>query len=435
VTVERWRNWGRNVVVDPHHVEMPRDEEEVVDLLARAEREGLSVRPVGAGHSFAPIAETRGVTVRLDRLSGLRWVDPKGTVVCVRAGTRLRDLTPLLAAHGLALENMGDIDTQTLAGAISTGTHGTGADLTGLAGQVRGLRLVLADGSVADCSEVERPELFQAARIGLGAFGVLTEITLKCVPSFRLAADEHPEPLSQVLESFDEISSSAEHVEFYWFPHTTTALVKSNRRVPPDGPGRPLPRWRTILDDEVVSNGVFGLACAAEWIAPPVVPFVNRAAAKLVSVREFTDDSAAVFTSPRRVRFREMEYAIDRAAVPGAIGAIRDLIAGAGWRISFPLEIRTAAADDVWLSTAYRRPTAYIAVHRYFREPFAEYFLAVQDILLQYGGRPHWGKLHTLGADRLRGRYPRFDDVVAVRDEVDPGRRFRNDYLDRVLGS
>jgi FAD-linked oxidoreductase len=435
VTSDRWRNWGRSFVADPRRTEIPHDEEEVVALLARAERDGLPVRPVGAGHSFTPLAQTDGVTVRLDRLSGLRTVDHATGAVRVRAGTRLRDLTPLLAAHGLALENMGDIDSQTVAGAISTGTHGTGRDYVGLAGQVTGLRMVLADGSVSDCSPTQQPELFQAGRVGLGALGILTEVTLRCVPSFRLAADEHPEPLAHVLANFDVITSSAEHVEFYWFPHTTTALVKSNRRRPADASGGELPRWRTILDDEVMANGVFGLTCAAGWIAPQVVPLVNRAAAKLVGAREFTDQSAAVFTSPRRVRFREMEYAIDRAVVPEAIRDIQTLIARQGWRISFPLEIRTAAADDVWLSTAYQRPSAYIAVHRYFREPFTEYFLAVQDVLLRYGGRPHWGKLHTLDADRLRQIHPRFDDWIAVRDAVDPGRRFRSPHLDRLIGT
>ena len=183
-----------------------------------------------------------------------------------------------------------------------------------------------------------------------------------------------------------------------------------------------------------MSNGLFALTCGAGWLLPQIIPAVNAAAANLVSVRRFTDDSHAVFTSPRRVRFREMEYSIEPDAVPAAIAEIRELIAQHGWRISFPLEIRVAAADDVWLSTAYRRPSAYIAVHRYYREPFAEYFLAVEHILLGHGGRPHWGKLHTLTAVQLRERYPRFDDVRAIRDTVDPEGRFRNAYLDRVLG-
>ncbi len=403
-------------------------------MLARAERDGLTVRPVGAGHSFSPIAATDGVSLRMDLLSGLRAVDTATGLVTLGAGTRLRHLPALLRPHGLALQNMGDIDTQTISGAISTGTHGTGSDFTGLAAQITGFRLVTANGQAVECSAATRPELFAAAGIGLGAFGVLTEVTVQCVPSFLLAADEHPEPLSAVLENFDEIASSADHVEFYWFPHTDTALVKSNRRLPADAEPQPLPRWRAVLDDEVMSNGVFALTCSAGWLAPAIVPGINTVAAKLVSVRKFTDDSQVVFTSPRRVRFREMEYAIDRDFLPQAIADIRKMIGSKGWRISFPLEIRVAAADDVWLSTAYQRPSAYVAVHRYYREPFAEYFLAVQQILLGYGGRPHWGKLHTLDTEQLREKYPRFDDVCAVRAAVDPGGLFRNDYLDRVLG-
>ncbi|SDO50786.1 FAD-linked oxidoreductase [Nakamurella panacisegetis] len=427
-----WRNWGRSVLAHPTSIETPRDETEVVALLSRAAGDRRRVRPVGAGHSFTPIAATDGVMVRLDALSGVRRVD--GHEVTLGAGTRLRDLPALLRPYGLALENMGDIDTQTVAGAISTGTHGTGTAFAGIAAQVTGLRLVLAGGGVVDCSGTVRPELFQAARIGLGAFGVLTEVTIRCVPAFLLAADEHPMPLAPVLEHFDQITAGADHVEFYWFPHTDTALVKSNTRLGLESGRRPLPRWRSTLDDEAMSNGLFAATCGLGWLVPQVVPTINRVAAHLVSTRTFTDDSYSVFTSPRRVRFREMEYAIDRDAIPEAIREIRTLIQRKGWRISFPLEIRVAAADDVWLSTAYGRPSAYVAVHRYHRDPFAEYFLAVQEVLLAFGGRPHWGKLHSLGHEQLRARYPRFGDALAVRDTVDPDRRFANPYLDRVLG-
>src|SRR6185312_15210201 len=316
----------------------------------------------------------------------------------------------------------------------ATGTHGTGAGFTGLAGQVVGLRIALADGSVVDCSAAERVELFEAARIGLGAFGVLTEVTVQCVPAFLLAADEHPEPLDAVLDGFTERMSSADHVEFYWFPHTDTALVKSNRRLPLDAGRNPVPRWRSLVDDELLSNGVFAGTCLAGAVVPRVVPSVNRFAAQLVSDRTYTDLSHRVFTAPRRVRFREMEYAVPREELPDVLRAIRTLISARGWRISFPLEIRVAAADDVWLSTAYRRPTAYVAVHRYHREPFAEYFTAVEELFVGVGGRPHWGKLHTRDVEYFRSAYPRFDDVLRVRSAVDPGGLFVNPYLDRVLG-
>ena len=429
-----WRNWGRSVTATPVRSERPGSDDEVGDLLARAGREGRRVRPLGSGHSFTPIAATDGVLVQFDALTGIRAVDGSTGEVRVGAGTVLRDLCRQLRGHGLALPNMGDIDRQTVAGAISTGTHGTGLGHPGLSAQVSALRLVLADGSSADCSATHHPDLFQAARLGLGAFGIITEVTLRAVPAFLLAADEYPVPLAEVLDNFADIIGSADHVEFYWFPHTSTALVKSNSRLPPGRDAHPLPRWRSWWDDELVSNGLFGLTCAVGAVAPRVVPVVNAAAATLVSRRRYTDQAPAVFTSPRRVRFREMEYAIDFDALPAALTEVKDLIEKSGWRISFPLEIRAAPADDVWLSTASGRRSAYIAVHRYHREPFAAYFLAVERILLRYGGRPHWGKLHTLDADQLRRRYPRFDDAVAVRDRVDPGGRFRNGYLDRVLG-
>ena len=432
-TVSGWQNWGRSVRSAPAVVCAPGDEEELRKALARAASGRQQVRAVGAGHSFTPIAATDGMQLRLDRLSGVLRVS--GTEVTLGAGTRLRDLPALLGPWGLALENMGDIDSQTIAGAINTGTHGTGRDFTGIAGQVTGLRLMLADGTTLDCTAEQHPELFQAARIGLGAFGILTQVTIRCAPAFLLQATESPEPLAAVLAGFDGITAGADHVEFYWFPHTGTALVKRNRRLPVGAEPNPLPAWKELLDDEIVANGVFQIACGVGSLVPALVPPINRLAAGLVSERTFTDSSQAVFTSPRRVRFREMEYGIDLDSAAMAIEEIRALIARRGWRISFPLEVRTAAADQVWLSTAYRRPTAYIAAHRYFREGFAEYFLALEQILLRHGGRPHWGKLHTLGADQFAERYPRFDQVRRIRAEVDPDGLFGNPYLRRVFGS
>ncbi len=429
----RWQNWGRSAAATFAAVLTPTDEDEAAAIVASANATGRQIRPLGAGHSFTPIGVTDGISLRLDRLSGVRAVDTGSGLVTVGAGIRLRELSVLLRAHGLALENMGDIDAQTLAGAISTGTHGTGARFTGLAGQVRGLRVILADGSVVTCSAVERPELFETARVGLGAFGVLTEVTLQCVPAFLLSADEHPEPLEAVLDGFAERMVASDHVEFYWFPHTDTALVKSNNRLPTGLDYTPIPHWRSVVDDELLSNGVFAMTCALGSRVPAFIPTANRAAARLVSDRAYTDQSDRVFTSTRRVRFREMEYGVPRAELPDVLRAVRAIVADRGWRISFPMEIRVAAADDVWLSTAYGRDTAYLAVHRYYREPFAEFFSAVEQVLISVGGRPHWGKLHTLDADALAPLYPRFADAVRVRDEVDPHRVFGNDYLDRVL--
>lgn len=429
-----WRNWGRSASCTPAEIATPVDEAELVATIQRAANHGQSVRPVGAGHSFTSIAATDGVQLKLDHFSGIVAADRGSGLVTILAGTRLRDLPPLLSAHGLAMENLGDVDPQTIAGAISTGTHGTGLRFTGIAGQVRGLRIALADGRVIDCTATEHSDIFHAARVGLGAIGVLVHVTLQCVPAFALAAQEHPERLDEVIDGFAERAAAADHVEFYWFPHTERALVKTNTRLPGSASLAPVPKWKHLLDDEILTNGVFAATCAAGRLVPAVIPGVNRLATRLVSSRAYTDLSADVFVSPRRVRFREMEYAIDLDRLPDTLRAIKSLIEERSWRISFPIEVRCAAADDVWLSTAYGRTSAYIAVHRYYRESFHEYFNAVERILVDAGGRPHWGKLHTRAATDFAATYPKYGDFLRVRDDVDPGGVFGNDYLSRVLG-
>lgn len=427
----RWRNWGRSHVSHPQHRVLASSPDDVVEAVAFARDRGLPIKTVGAGHSFTDIAATDGVQLDIGALDGVLAVD--GDLVTLGAGTNLFQLPALLGPHGLALENMGDIDRQTIAGAISTGTHGTGARFGGIATQVEALTLVTADGSVVHLDGGS--ELLPAARVGLGALGVLVDVTLRCVPEFVMRAQERPEPLEDVLDGWFERGASADHFEFYWFPHTTHALTKTNTRLPADTPRAPQSPVAAWIDDELMPNGVYVLMCQLGRLAPGVIPPLNRAANKLVAERTVTDGWHDVFTSPRRVRFREMEYAMPVEAIPDALRAIRDAIDAHGWRITFPVEVRVAAADDNWLSTAHGRQTGYIAVHRYYREDPTEYFRAVEAIAREHGGRPHWGKMHFRTADDLRPAYPRFDDFVAARDRLDPDRVFGNAYLERVLGS
>jgi L-gulono-1,4-lactone dehydrogenase len=426
----RWRNWAGDQVAHPTRELSPRDAGEVADAVRAAARDGLRVRMAGSGHSFTGAALTDGMLLRPERLTGLLAVDTARRTATVRAGTRLRELSRLLSAHGLALENLGDVDAQTIAGAIATGTHGTGAPYGGLATQVTGLELVLADGTVT--STDGRPDLLAAAAVGLGAYGIVTAVTLRCVPAFALRAVESAEKLDDLLDRWDTLPAEADHVEFYWWPHTRDCQLKRNDRVPATALD-PLPRWRALLDDELVANGLFGGICRLATRVPAVVRPVNRLATRLLGHRTYTDLSHRVFASPRRVRFHETEWAVPRAALPGVLRELDATIERRGWRISFPVEVRVAAADDRWLSTGYGRETAYLAVHRYVREPYADYFAAVADIVGSEG-RPHWGKLHELDAAALAPRYPRFAEAVALRDRLDPERRFANAYTDRVLG-
>jgi FAD-linked oxidoreductase len=430
-----WRNWARTEKIRPARVERPADASAVERAVAAAARQGMRVKAVGAGHSFTSIAAAPGVQLDLGNLSGILAVDEERGRVTLGAGTHLHELPRLLRPYGLALENMGDIDRQTIAGATSTGTHGTGGGFGGLATQIVALTLVTGSGETLTISETSNAELLPAVRVGLGALGVIVDVTLQCVPAYLLQAVERPEPLTETLETYVERSAGEDHFEFYWFPHTETALTKTNTRLPLTAARRPLPRFRRWVDDEFLANGLYRGVCALGAVAPAVIPPFSRLAQKLTGNRDFTDASPSVFVTSRTVRFREMEYALPRAAVPGALAEVKALIEARGWRISFPVEVRSAAADDNWMSTAYGRETGYIAVHRYYRENPHPYFREVERIMMAHDGRPHWGKMHYRDADSLREAYPRFDDFLAARDRLDPSRLFANEYLARVLGA
>jgi len=434
-----WQNWARTASATPQRVLYPGDLDELVSTVRNGAADGLRVRAVGGGHSFTPVAVTDGVHLRLDSLDAFERVAPQNdgtTHVTVGAGIKLGALNAGLAEQGLAMRNLGDIDKQSIAGAISTGTHGTGSRLGGLATQVVGARLVTATGDVVETSRTQQPELFELARLGLGSVGVLAAVTLEVVPAFRLEAREEPWALEAVLEQLDGPDGLVEgndHFEFYWFPHTRRALTKRNNRVA-DDVERPLHPVRGWVDDELLSNAVFSLANGVATLMPSTTASINGFAARALSSRRYTAPSAEVFVSPRRVKFREMEYAVPRDRLLEVLQEIDAWIESSGERVPFPVEVRFAAADDLWLSTAHGRDTAYVAVHQYVRLPYARYFAAVERIVAQVGGRPHWGKMHWLEAEQLGALYPRFADAQRVRAEADPEGVFSNAYLDRLLG-
>ena len=430
-----WRNWAGNQSSSPAEVLAPATTEELAAAVVRAAGSGLRVKAAGSGHSFTDIAATDGLHLHLHRLSGVVAVDMGARRVRVLAGTPLHVLNPALQALGLALPNLGDIDRQTISGAIATGTHGTGLRKQGIAAAVSGLTLVLADGSTLECSAEKEPDVFAAARVGLGALGVLTEVELQCVPAFRLHAKEFGADLREVLARLDADLEANDHVDMHWFPLTDRVLVKHNNRVDDDAPARPLPAWRARLDDDLLSNRLYELTNRAATRWPRIVPPLNTVSARLLGAREYTDDSWRVFVAERRVRFRESEYAVPLAAARDVVTEVRSWLDRHRAPLTFPLELRFTGADDVWLSTAYERANAYVAMHQYHRMDDYGAFAAFEQIVARYDGRPHWGKLHTLGADRFRELYPRFDDFLAVRDRLDPGRVFSNPYLERVLGS
>ncbi|PZF90797.1 D-arabinono-1,4-lactone oxidase, partial [Micromonospora endophytica] len=403
-----WSNWAGNQHAVATAVLRPSSVAEVVAEVRSAAEAGERIRPVGSGHSFTPVAVSDGRRMDLTRLAIDAQVDVDRRLVTVPSGMTLRQLNVLLASHHLALPNLGDIDAQTVAGAISTGTHGTGAAHGGLATFVEALTLVTGTGEVLRCSTVEHPDVFDAARVSLGALGILVDVTLRCVDAFVLRAHERPAALDTVLADLPDLVAAHDHVEFFWFPYTDRVQLKSNDRVAADD--APLPRWRSWLDDDFLANTVFAGACRLGRAVPALAPRISAVSARALSERVYTGRSDAVFCSPRRVRFLEMEYALPRDTLPEALDALRRIIDRLPFKVLFPVEVRFTAADQIWLSHSYGRDSAYVALHQYIGMPYEPYFRAFEEVATELGGRPHWGKLHWRDAASLAPAYPRWHD-------------------------
>lgn len=430
-----WRNWSGLEEAVPRHIETPSSVGAVVEAVTRAREAGTTVKMTGTGHSFTAIAAPEHTLLRPEALSGIVAVDREAMTVTARSGTPLKDLNLALERLGLSLHNMGDIAEQTLAGATSTGTHGTGGTAAGLAAQLAGLELVTGTGEVVRASADDHPDVFEVARVGLGALGVVTSLTFHVEPLFVVEAHEQPMTWDEALDSYDDMVDAAHHVDMYWFPHTDRLVVKQNVRTDLEpGEQQPPSRLGAWWEDELVSNTVFGALCRIGERAPGLVPRINRVAGRALSERSYSDLAHRVFVTPRRVRFREMEYAVPREAGLDVLRECRRIIDASDWRIAFPIEVRTAPADDIPLSTAHGRDSLYLAFHVPADTDHTAYFGGLEPLLREAGGRPHWGKVHTRTAADLAPAYDRFDDFLAMRDRLDPDRVFANAYLRRVLG-
>jgi len=426
-----WRNWAGNQKANPLSIEAPKSVSELSAIVSRASERGQKVKAVGSGHSFTSAAATDGRMIRLENLSGILHIDHETCQVTVGAGTRLSDLNTLLHAEGLALANLGDIAYQTVAGAISTSTHGTGKAITGLAGQVIAMKLINGQGDIIECSKSVNSHIFDVARVSVGALGVITEYTLQAVPSFRLRALEQPMRLDDVLENAHDLASAHDHFEFFWIPHTKWALTKRNNRT--EDELQPLPRVKGWIDKTFMENYAFGALCRVGRARPSLIPRLATALPSSGS-REYVDQSFKIFASPRIVRFYEMEHALPVEALVPALKEIRAMVDRKGYLLNFPVEVRFTKGDDVPLSTAYGRDSAYIAVHVYKGMECEPFFRDVEDVLRVYDARPHWGKMHYRDADELSKLYPRWDEFIALRNQLDPQRTFSNAYSDTVFG-
>jgi L-gulono-1,4-lactone dehydrogenase len=428
-----WANWAGDQRCRPARVVAPCSREELAEAVGTAAAAGEKISVTGSGHSFTEAAMTDQTMLRLDALRGVLGVDRGSSLVRVGAGTVLADLNQELNCLGLALENMGDIDAQTVAGAISTGTHGTGAGFANISARVEGIELVLADGSVRELTAAGDPELLRAARVNVGALGAISAVTLRCFPAFTLKRVDSAHQLADVLDRFDELSATNDHFELFTFPYSDRALVLERNRT--EEPPKPKSRTVALLNDVVLENWALEAMAATGKAIPRTIPALAKFAGLVATGTNNQDVSHRIFVNKRNVRFTEMEYAVPRADGPTALRRVIDWVRSNRYPVFFPIEVRVAAADDATISAAHERDTTYIAVHQYRGMEWRPYFEAVEAIMNDYAGRPHWGKRHFQTAATLAPRFPKWDAFQAARDELDPGRAFTNEYAERVLGS
>ncbi len=389
--VEEWKNWSGAVECRPRAIVTPGNEDEVIALVRRANSEGLTLRATGSGHSFVPLCASDGILISLDNLKGVVSADRKSLRATIRAGSKLYEIGEPLRLAGLSMENLGDIDRQSLAGAISTGTHGTGHGICNLSNQVVALRLVTADGESLDCSAERDSEIFKSAQVSLGALGIITQVRLRLVPAYRLHEKTWRVPVDECFKNLERLIHENRHFEFFWYPKRDECAMKTLN---------PTSKSQEDL------QGAEG-----ERIGP----------------------SDKIFPTERNIKFNETEFSIPEAKGPECFFEIRRLMQTKHDQVAWPVEYRTLGADDIYLSPAYRRDTVTISVHQGNTLPYKEFFSDVEGIFRKYEGRPHWGKIHTHSARELRLLYPMWEVFQKVRKQLDPKGLFLNEHLRQIL--
>ena len=426
----QWKNWSGSVNFQPETLAFPTNEAEVAELVQHGLAESKTIRVVGAGHSFSPLVDQAQILVSLDKMTGLIEADQTALTATVWAGTRLKVLGEILHEHGMAMENLGDIDAQSVAGAISTGTHGTGIALGTIATQVLGITLVTGKGEILTCSASMHPEIFKAAQISLGSLGIITRLTLRLVPAYKLKYTSKKANLSDVLAKLGSYKQQNRNFEFFWFPYTQTVQTREMNLTqdPPIKGG--IGKW---LNDIVLENGIFWLLSQVSRFIPATSIAISKVSAWGISAGKKTSWSHQVFATPRYVKFQEMEYNIPAEHFQDVLLEIEKTILEKKFRVHFPIECRWVKADDIWLSPAYGRDSAYLAVHMYKGMPYQEYFAAMEAIFKKYDGRPHWGKMNRLQAQDAEARYPKWPDFQKIREDLDPKGVFLNPHLKKLF--
>lgn len=419
---KRWQNWSGGQVANPSNILFPQDE----DALVKAVRESTgSIRAFGGGHSFSPVVPTNGSLISLEGMNGLVRHDKQALTATFRAGTRIASTGPLLKAVNQGLVNEADINMQSIGGAISTATHGTGRKLTCYSGTVTELRLVLADGSIVECSKDRNTDLFNAARVGVGSIGIISEATLQNREAYRLREQVNVMGINDAIAALQSDRDKHRHMEFFAFPFGNKAVVKRMDITTEE----PTAEESSFIDENAVLDFAANTAKNLPWTNTSW----QRLVGLFISNKVRVGDSYKVFASPRTVGFNEMEYTVPAERGLECFQEVLDTMRKHEVNVFFPIEFRYIAEDDCWLSPFYKRPGAAISIHQYHKQDYKPFFNLIEPILRRYEGRPHWGKLHNLTAADFRKLYPRFDDFLKVRQQVDPNGRFLNDHARKIF--
>lgn len=418
-----WSNWSGNQSCQPAHREVPRTEDQLRELLKTSTGK---IRFVGSSHSFSPLVPTPDALVSLAALRGVASVDAQTGEASIWGGTRLAQIGEALWERGRAMINMPDIDVQTLAGAIATSTHGTGATLGSLSSDVTRMRLVTAQGEVLECSRDRNEEVFNAARTSLGALGAVSQIGIRTRTAYKLLERTWMMPLSEGIERAAQLRDQHRHFEMYALPHADYIQgISLDETDAPDSEA-------TAANS---SEAEFRKVAKIVATLPFLRSWIINTAARNVAAEERTGRSYRIFGNVRTTRFNEMEYTVPAERGPACLAEILAIIRRHDIDVIFPLEYRYVNADDIWLSPFYQRSGCAISCHDFHDRDYKKYFAAVEPIFWKHEGRPHPGKIHTLEAKQLAHLYPRWNDFLRIRSEIDPQGRFLNDHLRRVFGA
>ena len=426
-----WSNWSGTVQCQTECLFYPSTEEELVEIVLKAAQEGRTIRVMGEGHSFSPLLETEVYIVSLRHLSGLVALDKEASTATAWAGMSIKDCNQALYEEGMAMINLGDIDVQSLAGATATGTHGTGTAFGNLSSEIVGFRLLTADGQLLNCSKEENPIIFAAGRISLGALGIITQLTFNVIPAYKLEYTSTAGLFEETMSKIEQYNQENRNFEYYYFPYSDTLQLKISNIT-----DKPVKHNATLsyLNDVVMENGVFGMVTKLGSKLPKLKKFISRSIANAVPERTIINYSHKVYATVRQVRFKEMEYNIPREHFDACMREVKAAIEGETYFVFFPVECRFVKGDDCWLSPAYERDSAYIAIHTLPNMPHEPYFSDMEAIFKKYQGRPHWCKMHNRTATDLAPVYEKWEDFLALRERLDPQGLFLNPYLKQLFG-